>query len=121
MDEGVARGMIKEHFDWCGKDEVRASEIYAEDAVIEFPQSGERIRTRRTSSPFVPLTQPLSVSRCTGRSAWVKSGSTSTRSGTTGRIHTAWLASWSLAMTGWYASGSTSTSRGIRRAGEVNG
>jgi hypothetical protein len=52
MDEGAARGMIKEHFDWCGKDEVRASEIYAEDAVIEFPQSGERIRTRANIVAF---------------------------------------------------------------------
>ena len=42
MDEQVARGLIAEHFANAGKDEVAASEIYADDAVLEFPQSGER-------------------------------------------------------------------------------
>ena len=45
--------MIKDHFDASvitvagggpGDDIVRASEIYADDAVLEFPQGGERIR-----------------------------------------------------------------------------
>ena len=53
MDEAAARAMIKDHFDASaitvsgggpGDDIVRASEIYAEDAVLEFPQGGERIR-----------------------------------------------------------------------------
>ena len=46
MDEATAGALIKEHFDWASRDEVRASEIYAEDAALEFPQSGERIRGR---------------------------------------------------------------------------
>ena len=35
---------IADHFAWIGKDEVRAAEIYAEDAILEYVQSGERIR-----------------------------------------------------------------------------
>jgi hypothetical protein len=35
---------IADHFARAGKDEVAAAEIFADDAVIEWPQSGERIR-----------------------------------------------------------------------------
>jgi hypothetical protein len=52
MDEATARALIKEHFDWASKDEVRASKIYAEDAALEFPQSGERIRGRTNIIAF---------------------------------------------------------------------
>ena len=44
MDEAVARELIGDHFAWGGRDEARASRIYADDAVLEFPQGGERIR-----------------------------------------------------------------------------
>ncbi len=53
MDETTARAMIKDHFDASsisvagggpGDDIARASEIYADDAVLEWPQGGERIR-----------------------------------------------------------------------------
>lgn len=53
MDEHMARAMIEAHFDASTiteagggprDDIVRASEIYADDAVLEFPQGGERIR-----------------------------------------------------------------------------
>jgi hypothetical protein len=53
MDETMARGMIEDHFAASTiteagggprDDIVRASEIYADDAVLEFPQGGERIR-----------------------------------------------------------------------------
>ena len=36
--------MIAGHFAALGVDDDRAAEIYADDAVLEFPQSGERIR-----------------------------------------------------------------------------
>ncbi len=36
--------LIAEHFEAIGKDEVRAARIYADDAVLEYVQSGERIR-----------------------------------------------------------------------------
>jgi len=38
MDEATARAMIKDHFDTGSDDFVRSSEIYADDAVLEFPQ-----------------------------------------------------------------------------------
>jgi ketosteroid isomerase-like protein len=44
MDEATARGLIRDHFAAAGRDEVAASTIYAEDAILEFPQGGERIR-----------------------------------------------------------------------------
>lgn len=44
MDEATARAMIEDHFDASSGDIVRASEIYADDAVLEFPQGGERLR-----------------------------------------------------------------------------
>ena len=52
MDEATARALIEDHFEWAGKDEVRASEIYADDAVIEFPQSGERLRGKANIIAF---------------------------------------------------------------------
>ena len=44
MDETLVRQLIADHFAVAGKDEVAAAEIFADDAVIEWPQSGERIR-----------------------------------------------------------------------------
>ena len=44
MDETVVRQMIADHFAVAGKDENAAAEIFADDAVLEWPQSGERIR-----------------------------------------------------------------------------
>jgi len=46
MDDGAVRAIIDGHFATAGKDETRASAIYAEDAVLEFPQGRERIRGR---------------------------------------------------------------------------
>jgi hypothetical protein len=39
MAQAIAR-----HFEAIGTDELRAGEIYADDAVLEYVQSGERIR-----------------------------------------------------------------------------
>jgi hypothetical protein len=36
--------VIARHFEAIGKDEVRAGDVYADDAVLEYVQSGERIR-----------------------------------------------------------------------------
>jgi hypothetical protein len=53
MDDATARAMIQAHFDASnvsapgggpGDDIARASEIYADDAVVEWPQGGERLR-----------------------------------------------------------------------------
>jgi hypothetical protein len=47
MDEQVARRLIAEHFAAAGKDETAAAVIFAADAIVEWPQSGERIRGKR--------------------------------------------------------------------------
>jgi hypothetical protein len=52
MDEARARALISDHFANAGRDEVRASEIYADDAVLEFPQGGERIRGKASILAF---------------------------------------------------------------------
>ena len=44
MDEARARAAIAAHFAAAGRDEPVATEIYSDDAVLEFPQGGERIR-----------------------------------------------------------------------------
>jgi hypothetical protein len=43
MDDTMTQ-RIARHFEAIGDDEVRAGEIYADDAVLEYVQSGERIR-----------------------------------------------------------------------------
>ncbi|MBA2308695.1 MAG: nuclear transport factor 2 family protein [Pseudonocardiales bacterium] len=75
MDELTARAMIKQHFDWSGRDEVRASQLYAEDVVLEFPQGGERVRGRANIVAFrsaYPARLSFEMHRTTGRDdLWV--------------------------------------------------
>jgi len=40
MDEATVRAMLEQHF--SSSDPDRAHEMYHDDAVLEFPQSGER-------------------------------------------------------------------------------
>ncbi|MFC5175393.1 nuclear transport factor 2 family protein [Nocardioides taihuensis] len=42
MDEDERRGQLLRHWEFAGSDQDITHEIYAEDAVLEFPQSGER-------------------------------------------------------------------------------
>jgi hypothetical protein len=42
MDEAWVRAQLERHWEYSGRDEDIAHEIYHEDAVLEFPQSGER-------------------------------------------------------------------------------
>jgi hypothetical protein len=42
MDAATVRAMLERHFELSRSDPVRAHEIYHDDAVLEFPQSGER-------------------------------------------------------------------------------
>ena len=44
MNETKTRDAIAAHFEAIGRDEVEASAIYADDAVLDYVQSGERIR-----------------------------------------------------------------------------
>jgi ketosteroid isomerase-like protein len=42
VDAATVREMLQQHFDLAGSDPDRAHAMYREDAVLEFPQSGER-------------------------------------------------------------------------------
>lgn len=42
MDEASVRRQLERHWEYGGIDQGIAHEIYHEDAVLEFPQSGER-------------------------------------------------------------------------------
>ena len=42
LDRAALREALQRHWDYSGKDEDVSHEIYHEDAVLEFPQSGER-------------------------------------------------------------------------------
>ena len=84
MDEAAARAMIRDHFDASNiavaggspRDDIaRASEIYAEDAVLEWPQGGERIRGKANIRGFrsaYPARQEFELHRITGcHDLWV--------------------------------------------------
>ena len=69
MDEATARRLIADHFAAAGRDEVRASEIYADDAVLEFPQGGERIRGKARILGFraaYPMSLDFEIHRTIG-------------------------------------------------------
>jgi hypothetical protein len=42
VDADTITAMLEQHFEYSGSDPDHAHEIYTEDAVLEFPQSGER-------------------------------------------------------------------------------
>jgi hypothetical protein len=78
MDAATARGLIQAHFDASNvgvagggpsDDIARASEIYADDAVLEWPQGGERVRGKANIIAFrstYPARQQFEVRRITG-------------------------------------------------------
>src|SRR5215211_5094264 len=81
MDEATARAMIQAHFDASnvgvaggtpGDDIARASEIYADDAVVEWPQGGERLRGKANIIAFrstYPARQHFELPRPPGYAA----------------------------------------------------
>lgn len=84
MDETAARAMIAAHFAASnisaagggeGDDIARASEIYADEAVLEWPQGGERIRGKANIIAFrsaYPARQEFQLHRTIGREdLWV--------------------------------------------------
>lgn len=42
MDEAEVRAKLERHWQYAGTDQDIAHEIYHDDAILEFPQSGER-------------------------------------------------------------------------------
>ena len=84
MDDATARAMIQAHFEASnvgaagggpGDDIARASEIYADDAVVEWPQGGERVRGKADIIGFrskYPARQHFELHRTTGcHDLWV--------------------------------------------------
>jgi SnoaL-like protein len=84
MDDDEARAVIRAHFDASnvgaagggpGDEIVRASEIYADDAVVEWPQGGERLRGKAAIIGFrsrYPARQRFELHRTTGcHDLWV--------------------------------------------------
>jgi hypothetical protein len=57
MDEATVRAMLAQHFEYAAGDPGKAHAMYHDDAVLEFPQSGERfvgvenLREWRSSYP----------------------------------------------------------------------
>jgi hypothetical protein len=84
MTENTARAIIRAHFEASNigaaggapaDDIARASEIYADDAVLEWPQGGERIRGKANIIGFrstYPARQQFELHRTTGcHDLWV--------------------------------------------------
>jgi hypothetical protein len=84
MDEATARAMIQAHFVASnvgaaggGPEDViaRASEIYADDAVVEWPQGGERLRGKPNIIAFrstYPTRQHFELHRIIGcHDVWI--------------------------------------------------
>jgi hypothetical protein len=84
MTADTARALIKAHFDASnvgaaggapGDEIARASDIYADDAILEWPQGGERIRGKASIVAFrssYPARQEFTLERTTGcHDLWV--------------------------------------------------
>jgi hypothetical protein len=84
MTEAKARAMIRAHFEYSNvgsaggaleDDIARASEIYAVDAVLEWPQGGERVRGKANIIAFrsgYPARMEFELHRVTGcHGLWV--------------------------------------------------
>jgi limonene-1,2-epoxide hydrolase len=75
MDEATTQAMFKQFYDTTVDDVTEASEIYADDAMLEFPQGRERIRGKANIIAFrsaYPANVTIEVHRITGRQElWV--------------------------------------------------
>jgi hypothetical protein len=75
MERSAVISMIREHYAAAGTDEERVSTDYTEDAILDFPQGGERIRGRSRILGFrsaYPAQVQLTPRRIVGSGdAWV--------------------------------------------------
>jgi limonene-1,2-epoxide hydrolase len=75
MDETATQAMLKQFYDTTVDDVTGASEIYADDAMLEFPQGRERIRGKANIIAFrsaYPDNVTIDVHRIIGRQdLWV--------------------------------------------------
>ncbi|MGY1660106.1 hypothetical protein ACI78Q_02670 [Geodermatophilus sp. SYSU D00705] len=66
MDSESVRATLQRHFDLARTDADAAHEVYAEDAVLEFPQSGERFDGVASFREWRRIHPSRSTSRSTG-------------------------------------------------------
>jgi limonene-1,2-epoxide hydrolase len=75
MEESEIRRLIEEHFAAASYDQIKTQEIYTDDAVLEFPQGGERIRGKANIIAMrsaYPANLEFEMHRTTGRGdLWV--------------------------------------------------
>ena len=70
LDDTSLRAQLERHWDYSGKDEDIAHEIYHADAVLEFPQSGERFEGVENFLPWrrqYPAALEFKIRRITRR------------------------------------------------------
>ena len=77
MDDAQVRALLERH--WANiEDHETVHELYAEDFVLEFPQSGERLRGRanvRAMREVYPARLTFAIQRMRGRGdLWVTEG-----------------------------------------------
>jgi SnoaL-like domain len=81
MDEAWVRAQLERHWEYGGSDQDVAHEIYHEDAVLEFPQSGERfegVANFREWRRIYPASLRFKIRRMTGSgNLWVAENSIS--------------------------------------------
>lgn len=78
MSDADIRRLLLEHYRNAGVDEAKANEIYHDDAILDFPQGGERIRGRANIHAFrsaYPSDVLITSRRIVGTgSLWVHEG-----------------------------------------------
>ncbi len=81
MNEAERRAQIERFWEYTGRDPEVSHEIYDEDAVLEFPQSGERFEGLANFKEWrseYPAKVALEISRMRGRGdLWVVEGTIS--------------------------------------------
>jgi SnoaL-like domain len=75
MDAPTVRTMLMQHFEYASSDPDRAHAMYHDDAVLEFPQSGERfvgVENFREWRSNYPASTSLEIREVRGRDdVWV--------------------------------------------------
>ena len=81
MDEARVRAQLERHWEYSGRDEDIAHEIYHEDVIVEFPQSGERfegVANVREWRRIYPASIHFKIRRMTGNgNLWIAENSIS--------------------------------------------
>jgi hypothetical protein len=81
MDEAMIRAQLERHWEYGGSDQDIAHEIYHDDAVLDFPQSGERfegVENFREWRRIYPASLDFEIRNIRGREdLWVAENSIS--------------------------------------------